>query len=90
MKFPVELFDDEHARANEMFHTLEHPTAGDMTVLSPPVRMDGEGFRCREPAPAFASATREILAEVGFDEAAVEALLAAGATKAAPTSANDA
>ena len=89
VKFPVELFDDEHARANGMFHTLEHPAAGDMTVLSPPVRMDGDGFRSREPAPAFASATREILAEIGFDDAAMEALLAAGATRAAPAAGGD-
>jgi len=51
--------------------------------------MDGDGFRSREPAPAFASATREILAEIGFDQAAVEALLAAGATRAVPAAVGD-
>ena len=48
VKFPVELFEDEHANANAMFHRLEHPEAGDFTVLSPPVAMDSNGFRPRE------------------------------------------
>ena len=36
VKFPVELFDDEHVRANGMLHTFAHPEAGDVTALSPP------------------------------------------------------
>lgn len=86
VKFPVELFDDEHVRANGMMHTLAHPSAGDLTVLSPPVRMDGDGFRSREPAPAFATATREILDEIGFAAADIDALLEAGVTREAPAS----
>ena len=47
VKFPVELFDDPQANANGMFHRLRHPEAGDFTVLSPPVALDGDGFRSR-------------------------------------------
>ena len=82
VKFPVELFDDEHARANGMFHRLEHPEAGDFTVLSPPVSMDGHGFRSREATRPFASETRELLGEIGFSAPEIDDLLAAGVTRA--------
>ena len=81
VKFPVELFDDEHANANGMFHRLEHPEAGDFTVLSPPVAMDGDGFRPREAPGAFGSATDAVLNEIGFADAEVDELVAAKVTR---------
>lgn len=82
VKFPVELFDDEHAGANGMFQRLEHPEAGDFTVLSPPVSMDGHGFRSREATRRFASETRELLDEIGFSNPEIDDLLAAKVTRA--------
>ena len=81
VKFPVELFDDEHANANGMFHRLEHPEAGDFTVLSPPVAIDGDGFKSCEATKPFASETRTLLDEIGFEDAEIEALLAADVTR---------
>ena len=90
VKFPVELFEDEHARANDMFHRLEHPEAGDFTVLSPPVSIDGEGFRSREATRGFASETRELLGEIGFSSAEIDDLLAADVTRvSAPNGAEE-
>ena len=37
VRFPIEMFDDEQARANGLFHRLRHATAGEFTVLAPPV-----------------------------------------------------
>ena len=82
VKFPVELFDDEHVRANGMLHTFAHPEAGDVTAPAPPVRLDGDGFRPREATAPFASETRDILAELGFADAEADALIEAGATRA--------
>ncbi len=81
VKFPVEMFDDEHVRANGMLHTFAHPEAGDVTALSPPVRLDGDGFRPRDPTAAFASETRDILAELGFSEPETNALIDADVTR---------
>ena len=81
VKFPVELFDDEHVRANGMLHTFPHPEAGDVTAPAPPVRIDGDGFRSREPTAAFASETRELLAELGLSELQTNALIEAGVTR---------
>ena len=81
VRFPVETFEDEQARANDMFHWLRHPTAGDFTVLSPPVSLDGGGFQPREATAPFASETRAILDDLGFSDDEVDALVAADITR---------
>src|SRR3989454_589156 len=82
VRFSAELFDDEQARANGFFHDLPHPALGPVRVLAPPVRMDGDGFQPGAPTPAFASQTRAILGELGFEATAIDALLAAKVTRA--------
>ena len=81
VKFPIEMFEDEQAAANGMFYLLDHPTAGQFRVLSPPVKLDNDGFR---PAPAtrpFGTETRALLAELGLTSEQVTALLDAGLTR---------
>ncbi len=80
VKFPVELFDDPQAAANGMFHILEHPTAGPVKVLAPPVSLDGEGFRPGPPTPALGTETHAILEALGFSAAEVKDLIAAKVT----------
>ena len=80
VKFPVEMFDDPQAEANAMFHTLEHPTAGDLKVLSPPVRLDEEGFTPAAPTAAFGSETESVLLELGFSLAQIDELVAGKVT----------
>jgi crotonobetainyl-CoA:carnitine CoA-transferase CaiB-like acyl-CoA transferase len=82
VRFSPELFDDEQARANGFFHDLPHSVLGPVRVLAPPVTMDGDGFRPGAPPPPFGSATRAILGELGFDSAAIDALVAAKVTRA--------
>jgi crotonobetainyl-CoA:carnitine CoA-transferase CaiB-like acyl-CoA transferase len=47
-------------------------------ALGSPLRLDGRFFEARRPPPAKAEHTREVLTEVGYGEAEVEALLAQG------------
>ena len=74
VKFPLEMFDDEQAEANRMFSLVDHPS-GTLRVLAPPVRLDGDGFVTRGPTAPFGSEVRSLLAELGFDEEAVDALI---------------
>jgi crotonobetainyl-CoA:carnitine CoA-transferase CaiB-like acyl-CoA transferase len=82
VRFSTELFDDEQARANGFFHDLPHPVLGPVRVLAPPVRLDGDGFQPGAPTPAFGSATRAILGELGFDTAAIDRLIEERVTRA--------
>ncbi|MEJ2089012.1 MAG: CoA transferase [Gammaproteobacteria bacterium] len=81
VKFPIELFDDPQTAANAMFHTLEHPAVGDMTVLGPPVRLDSEGFAPAGPTAALGSETDAILERLGFSATAIDGLVGAGVTR---------
>jgi len=76
---PVEILDDPQPAANAMFQRFEHPTLGPVTVLGPPVQVDGAGFVPGPPTPAFGSEVRAILAWAGFAERDVERLVAGGA-----------
>lgn len=80
VQFPLELFDDDQATANGMFHVLPHPTAGDVTVLAPPVRIDGDGFQAGYPIASFGSETEDLLGEIGIDADQAAALIDAGVT----------
>ena len=82
VRFPFELFEDAQAEANGMFHDSVHPSAGPMRALAPPIDLDGGGFQPSEAMPKFASQTRDILAEHGFGEDDIEALIADGAVRA--------
>ena len=75
VKFPIELFDDPQAEANDMFHTLEHPSAGTLKVLSPPVRLDEDGFMPTAPTARFGSETESVLLELGFSNTQIDKLV---------------
>src|SRR5207248_4366950 len=84
VKLPRELLDDEQPLANGMLHDLAHPALGRVRVLAPPVSLDGGGFVPAPATPAFGSATRAILGELGFVDAEIDSLLAEGVTRDRP------
>ena len=57
---------------------MQHPTAGAMTVLSPPVKLDGDGFT--PPAPSFGSESDAIVADLGFTPAQLQTPIDEGVT----------
>jgi crotonobetainyl-CoA:carnitine CoA-transferase CaiB-like acyl-CoA transferase len=59
-----------------------HPVAGQMHVMAPPYRMDGERLPVRLPPPVLGEGTREVLRDLlGFDEQRLAQLEARGVTK---------
>ncbi|GAB3766947.1 CaiB/BaiF CoA-transferase family protein [Ramlibacter monticola] len=59
-----------------------HPVAGQMHVMAPPYRMDGERLPVRLPPPVLGEGTREVLRDLlGFDEQRLAQLEAQGVTK---------
>jgi crotonobetainyl-CoA:carnitine CoA-transferase CaiB-like acyl-CoA transferase len=59
----------------------EHPVVGTYRQLAPPVVFSRSPASVRRAAPLVAEHTLEILAEAGYSEAEIEALLAAGAAR---------
>lgn len=83
VKFPLELFEDEQALANDMFKLIDHES-GRLRVLSPVVKLDGDGFTTQAPARPFATETEDLLRELGFSDADVRMLIDQGVTKKQP------
>ncbi|MGE5595313.1 MAG: CaiB/BaiF CoA transferase family protein [Hyphomicrobiales bacterium] len=79
---PFELLDDPQVLANDMVADVQHPALGPVRVLSPPLAIDGDGFRIAQPTPPFGSQAREVLAEFGLSSEEIEACLREGAVRA--------
>lgn len=70
--------------AREMAPVVEHRVAGRMQTIGLPVKFSGTPGGVRQAAPVLGQHTREVLAEAGYGEAEIDALVAAGAVVAAP------
>ncbi len=78
VQLPEELADDPQVVAEGMISDLEHSVTGPQRVVGPIVTMSKTPTEARLPAPALGEHTREVLTELGFARAEVEALETAG------------
>ena len=67
-----------------MVTVAEHPVAGPYRVVGPGMVLDDAPLTLRRHAPLRAEHTAEVLAEVGYSPAAVEALVESGAAQVRP------
>jgi len=63
---------------------LEHPEAGVTRALGCPVHFSATPTRIDRPAPRLGEHTREVLAECGYGDPEIDALVAAGVVHVAP------
>ena len=78
----AEVFDDPQVRHCRLVETIEHPTLGALRQVVTPVARygtDGATIVTRRPPPGLGEHTLEALREIGFDDASIEALVAAKA-----------
>ena len=78
---PFEILDDPQAAANDMLYDLDHPQIGPVRILAPPVALDRDGFQQAPATKPFATETREILAELGFEATAIDEFVELGVTR---------
>ena len=74
-----EMAADPQTLAREMVVELDHPVAGRTRALGLPVKFSATPGGIRRPSPLFGQHTREVLAEHGFADAEIDALVAEGA-----------
>jgi crotonobetainyl-CoA:carnitine CoA-transferase CaiB-like acyl-CoA transferase len=73
------LMDDEHLKAVGMFEPHHHPSEGETILVRPPVNFSASPATIRTHAPSFGEHSQELARELGYDDAAIGALLASGA-----------
>ena len=76
---PEDLFDDPHLNASGGLTDLTLMNGVKTRVPVLPIEMDGQRFGTRLDLPRVGEHTRELLNGLGYDDAAINALIAAGA-----------
>ena len=79
-----DLLDDPHLAAIGYFQEVEHPTEGRLRSMAVPSEWSESPPAYRRHAPRMGQHTREVLRETGWDEDAIDSLIASGAAKEAP------
>ncbi len=66
---------DPQVANNEMVVEMRHPEAGTIRTVGIPVKLEGTPGAVRRPPPRLGEHTREVLAELGFTAAEIDALV---------------
>ncbi len=75
----LEMHRDPQTIAREMVPSVEHPIAGSVQTIGLPIKFHQTPGKVASPSPLFGQHTAEVLAELGYSQADIEALGAAGA-----------
>jgi crotonobetainyl-CoA:carnitine CoA-transferase CaiB-like acyl-CoA transferase len=75
------VLDDPHLNAVNFFQLADHPSEGKIRYMRSPTTWSTARPGMLRPAPRLGEHSREVLREVGYDEAAIEAMLRAHVTK---------
>lgn len=78
-----EVFEHPQIVSRGVVKEIDHPRLGRMRVTRNPVLLDHGGPEIARPAPMLGEHSVEILRELGYAPAAIEALVASGVTKVA-------
>lgn len=75
----ADLVDDEQIKHNGTFVEYEHPTEGHVKTPGFPIKFSKTPSVVGRGAPVVGQHSRDVLREAGYDDAAIEALVAKGA-----------
>ncbi|KEZ78120.1 CaiB/BaiF CoA transferase family protein [Salinisphaera hydrothermalis] len=78
-----DLIDHPQIRANDILLETEHDIAGRLRQARPAARFSGVEETPVRGAPPLAADTRTVLADVGYDDATIDALIETGAAASA-------
>ena len=74
-----QMHADPQTIARDMVPELDHPKAGRMRTIGLPVKFSATPGGVNRAAPLLGQHTREVLAEAGFGEVEIDAMIASGA-----------
>ena len=74
----AEVLQDPQVLARGMLRKVAHPTGVDLPQLASPIRFGGQAGEAVDPPPTLGQHSDEVLHELGYESAAIEALRSAG------------
>ena len=69
------VVNDPQVKWNEMVFTMDHPDAGEIKLVSHPLRYNGEAPKQRSHPPAIGEHSVEILKQCGYSDAAIKEMI---------------
>jgi formyl-CoA transferase len=78
LKFTEELLDDPQVLENDFVTSVDHPLMGPVRMVGPMIQMSDTPLAAQGPSPTLGQHTDEVLRELGYDDARIDALRAAG------------
>jgi crotonobetainyl-CoA:carnitine CoA-transferase CaiB-like acyl-CoA transferase len=78
-----QVFEDPQVIQQELVRSVSHSSLGEVTVAGFPYHFSGTPLQNRYGPPLLGEHSREILAELGYDEGTIEAWCASGAVQQA-------
>jgi crotonobetainyl-CoA:carnitine CoA-transferase CaiB-like acyl-CoA transferase len=83
MNSPADLLENPQHVATGFIRTVEHPSEGTLRMPGQPTRWGGTPLSPEpRPAPALGQHTRDVLCELGYNDADIDKLLQSGACRA--------
>ena len=79
-----EMLDNEQVAANRLIETHEFPGIGTVRQPRPAARFDKTPAAIQGPAPRLGEHSRDLLAELGYADAEIAAMIDAGTVGVAP------
>jgi crotonobetainyl-CoA:carnitine CoA-transferase CaiB-like acyl-CoA transferase len=70
----AEVLEDPHIHAREMVKELTHPEYGPLRYVGIPVKLSDTPGELQSPPPRFGEHNRSVLAELGYDDHAIDEL----------------
>ena len=74
-----QVWNDDHIKQRDMRVDLEHPTAGTVGNIGLAAKLRGSPGSLRSAAPLLGQHTRQVLADAGYSEEQIDAMIANGA-----------
>jgi formyl-CoA transferase len=81
VRITEELYDDPQVHAQNLVVNLEHPMLGTIRTVGSPIKMSDAETTSHRASPMLGQHTREVLAELGYADEAIDAMIASKAVR---------